>query len=104
MIVRMWRAVATRDNAPEYRRHLEQLVLPQLQELPGFLGVTLMQAERGDRVEMVVSSRWESMDAVRAFAGSVPERAVVEPAAKAVLVEFDDHVSHYDVALEAGRT
>ena len=103
MIVRMWRAVATRANAPEYRRHLEQSVVPQLQALPGFLGVTLMKAERGDRIEMVVSSRWESMDAVRAFAGSVPERAVVEPAARAVLTEFDDYVSHYDVALEVGR-
>jgi heme-degrading monooxygenase HmoA len=102
MIVRVWRAVATRENAPAYRRHLEQSVLPQLRELPGFLGLTLMKAERGDRVEMVVSSRWESMDAIRAFAGSVPERAVVEPAARAVLAEFDDFVSHYDVALEAG--
>ena len=99
----MWRAVATRDNAPAYRRHLEQSVVPQLQALPGFLGMTLMQAERGDRVEMVVSSRWESMDAVRAFAGTVPERAVIEPAARAVLAEFDDYVSHYDVALEVGR-
>ena len=99
----MWRAVATRENAPAYRRHLEQSVVPQLQALPGFLSMTLMQAERGDRVEMVVSSRWESMDAVRAFAGTVPERAVIEPAARAVLAEFDDYVSHYDVALEVGR-
>ena len=99
----MWRAVATRENAPAYRRHLEQSVVPQLQALPGFLGVSLMQAERGDRVEMVVSSHWKSMDAVRAFAGTVPERAVIEPAARAVLAEFDDYVSHYDVALEVGR-
>jgi heme-degrading monooxygenase HmoA len=102
MIVRVWRAVATRQKAPAYRAHLEQSVLPQLRALPGFLGITLLKAERGDRVEMVVTSRWTSMEAIRAFAGSVPERAVVEPAARAVLVEFDDFVSHYEVALEAG--
>jgi heme-degrading monooxygenase HmoA len=77
-------------------------VLPQLRALPGFLGISLMQAQRGDRVEIVVSSRWDSMGAIRAFAGPAPEQAVVEPAAREVLVEFDDVVSHYDVVLEAG--
>jgi heme-degrading monooxygenase HmoA len=104
MIVRVWRAVATPGRAPAYCEHLEQAVLPQLRALPGFLGVTLMQTDRGDRVEMVVSSRWETMAAIRAFAGSAPEQAVVEPAARAVLLEFDDFVTHYAVMLEAGPT
>jgi len=102
MIVRVWRAIATPGNAPAYREHLERTVLPQLRALPGFIGVTLMQCERGDQVELVVSSRWESLAAVRAFAGSTPERAVVEPAARAVLVGFDQSVTHYEVTLEAG--
>jgi hypothetical protein len=41
------------------------------------------------------------MDAVRAFAGATPDHAVVEPAAKVVLEEHDDFVTHYEVALEA---
>jgi heme-degrading monooxygenase HmoA len=104
MIVRVWRAMAKADGAPAYRRHLELSVLPQLRALPGFAGVTLMQAEKDGRVELVVTSRWESMEAVRAFAGPAPQKAVVEPAARAVLDEFDDHVSHYEVVLDAGRT
>jgi len=102
MIVRVWRAIATPGNAPAYREHLERTVLPQLRTLPGFMGVTLMQRERGDQVELVVSSRWESPAAVRAFAGPTPERAVVDPAARAVLAEFDQSVSHYEVMMEAG--
>jgi len=39
------------------------------------------------------------MDAIRAFAGDTPERAVVEPEARAVLREFDETVTHYEVAL-----
>ena len=46
-------------------------------------------------------SRWQSMDAVRAFAGADPDRAVIEPGAKAVLAEYDDFVTHYEVTLEA---
>jgi heme-degrading monooxygenase HmoA len=100
MIVRMWRAVATGENAPAYRAHLERAVLPELRRLPGFLGLSLGQAGCGDRVELVVMSRWTSMDAIKAFAGSDPERAVVEPGARAVLIELDDFVTHYDVTLD----
>ena len=79
MIVRVWRAVAKPGLAAAYRQHLEGTVLPELRILPGFVGVTLMQAGRDGRVELVVESRWQSMDAVRAFAGAAPERAVWSP-------------------------
>jgi heme-degrading monooxygenase HmoA len=102
MIVRVWRAIAAPGNASAYREHLERVVLPQLRELPGFIGLTLMQRTRDDRIEFVVSSRWDSMAAVCAFAGANPERAVVEPAARSVLIGFDHAVSHYEVSFEAG--
>ena len=41
------------------------------------------------------------MDAIKAFAGPKPEQAVVEPGARAILSEFDDFASHYEVVLEA---
>jgi len=94
-------AYAKPENARAYRDHLTGHVLPALHKLPGFLGLDLCQAPRGDRVELLVISRWESMDAVKAFAGPNPDRAVVEPGAKAVLAEYDDFVSHYEVTLEA---
>ena len=46
-------------------------------------------------------SRWRSLDAIKAFAGPKPEQAVVDPGARAVLSEFDDFATHYDVTLEA---
>jgi hypothetical protein len=41
------------------------------------------------------------MDAITAFTGANPDRAVVEPGAMAVLEEYDDFVTHYEVTLEA---
>jgi len=43
---------------------------------------------------------WESMDAVRAFAGDDPERAVYYPEDDEYLLEREPTVSHYEV-LEA---
>ncbi len=46
-------------------------------------------------------TRWESMDAIRQFAGAEVEKAVVEPEAAAALVSFDRTVEHYEVLEDA---
>lgn len=56
-----------------------------------------MRREEGGRTEFLVMTLWESMGAIRRFAGENPERAVVEPEARAVLEEYDDFVRHYEV-------
>jgi heme-degrading monooxygenase HmoA len=81
MIVRTWVAYARPGNARAYREHVKGAVLPQLRKLEGFLGLSVCEAERGDRVEILVISRWASMDAIKSFAGPKPERAVVDPGA-----------------------
>lgn len=96
-VLRSWRASATITNAPAYERHLREKVVPQLQRIPGFLGITLLRRDRGNRAELQVLTRWKSMDAIRKFAGEDPEHAVVEPEAQAVLLEFDSRVTHFNV-------
>jgi hypothetical protein len=50
-----------------------------------------------EEIEFLVLTLWESMEAIRAFAGDQPELAVVEPEARAALVRFDSTVAHYEV-------
>jgi heme-degrading monooxygenase HmoA len=94
-------AYATPEKVRAYREHLAAVVLPELRKLQGFQGLDLCETPRGDRVELLVISRWQSMEAIKAFAGADPDRAVVEPGAKAVLAEYDDFVTNYEVTLEA---
>lgn len=102
MIVRVWGARAALDKAAAYREHATARVFPQLKAIPGHRGALLL-TRGGDReVELKVLTFWDSMDAVRAFAGPSPDVAVVEPDARAVLSELDRGVTHYDVA--AGGT
>lgn len=95
MIVRTWRGRATAERAPAYRAHLLDAVLPELREIPGFLGLRFLERPHPAGVEVLVMTEWASWDAIRAFAGDAPEVAVVEPAAAAVLIEFDAHVEHF---------
>jgi heme-degrading monooxygenase HmoA len=98
MIARLWRGVAQgRPNAAAYLRHLEAHVLPALAALEGHRGARVLRREEGGRVEFLVMTLWDSMEAIRRFAGADAERAVVEPEARAVLAQFDDFVRHYEV-------
>ena len=61
------------------------------------LGLVLRR-EVAERVEFLVLTQWDSGDAIRALAGGDPDVAVIEPAAKAILAEFDTFVRHFHVA------
>jgi uncharacterized protein (TIGR02246 family) len=98
MIARTWRGVAkTPAKADSYERHVTHEVLPALTSIPGHRGGRVLRRDDGGRVEFLVITMWDSMDAIRAFAGAHPEKAVVEPDARAVLAEFDEVVRHYEL-------
>ena len=99
MIVRTWQARALESNAPHYEQHFRTEVAHRLASIPGFQGAELLKRIEAGVALIVVQTRWDSMDSVRKFAGEDPERAVVEPAAKAVLTEFDDRVRHFEVVV-----
>jgi heme-degrading monooxygenase HmoA len=97
MIARVWRGETTRENAESYYHHLTGNVMPKLHRIAGHRGAYVLRRDFDARVEFVVITLWESMQAVREFAGNTPDVAVVEPDARAVLADFDEFVRHYTV-------
>jgi heme-degrading monooxygenase HmoA len=97
MVIREWRGRTSRVRSAEYPRHFRNSVVPDLRKVPGFLGALLSEQQQGDRVEFLVLTRWSSMDAIQAFAGCNPEKAVVEPGAISALTDYDQVVRHYEV-------
>ncbi|HML09395.1 MAG TPA: antibiotic biosynthesis monooxygenase [Stellaceae bacterium] len=97
MIIREWRGRTSPDRASAYPTHFRSNVLPELRSIAGFLGATLCRRDDGGRIEYVVLTRWQSLDAIRAFARDGADRAVVEPGAVAALTDFDNFVRHYEI-------
>jgi heme-degrading monooxygenase HmoA len=89
------------ENVDGYLKHFQVSVLPQLRRIDGHQGAYVLKRPLGDESEILVMTLWESMDAVRAFAGEDPTVAVVEDEAKAFLSRFDRRVEHFDVVLDA---
>jgi heme-degrading monooxygenase HmoA len=99
MIARMWRGSAIRERADDYVKHLQQSVVPELRQIDGFKGIYLLRRNLPDDVEFVVMTLWESMEAIRKFAGENPEVAVVASAAQVLFREYDPIVKHFEIAL-----
>jgi mannose-6-phosphate isomerase-like protein (cupin superfamily) len=99
VIARRWRGWASAPvDADAYASHFERAVRPRLDATDGFVDAALERVEDGDgRTEIVVVTRWASMDAIRAFAGDEVDVAVVEPEARAVLDDFETHVRHIEL-------
>jgi uncharacterized protein YciI/heme-degrading monooxygenase HmoA len=97
MILRMWKGRSTADKAGDYIRHATKKVFPALCTIKGHRGAYLVRRAVDDAIEFVVLTLWDSMGAVREFAGAQPEKAVIEPEARAILTSVDDSVTHFEV-------
>src|ERR1700716_306433 len=96
----MWRASATVSGAQEYAAYLQSAVVPELAVIPGYRGVMLFQNAHFDRIEVTVLTRWDSIEAIRAFAGESIATAVVHDRAARMLIDFDRTVTHHEVVFD----
>jgi heme-degrading monooxygenase HmoA len=101
MIARIWRGRAEKADADAYQSHVTKTVFPSLKQVAGHRSAWLLRREVDGLVEFLAVTHWESLDSIRSFAGRDIDKAVVEPEARAVLAEFDDFASHYEVAFDS---
>jgi heme-degrading monooxygenase HmoA len=97
MIARAWRGFAKPERADAYRRHFTAKVAPHLKDLSGHVGAFLLQKERGDEVEFLALTLWDSIESVKAFTGPDPQVAIVEPEGQAALSHFEEVATNYEV-------
>jgi antibiotic biosynthesis monooxygenase (ABM) superfamily enzyme len=97
MIARLWHGWTTPQNAAAYESLLREKILPEIRRVPGHRGVWLLRRDAGEEVEFVTLTLFDSLDAVRRFAGEDYETAVVPPEARQLLVRFDAKAVHFRV-------
>ena len=100
MIIRSWRALAKTEKEAAYLAHFRGEVLPRLRQLAGFRGATLLRHAQKAGVELIVLTRWESMQAMQAFAGQDCHLAVVADEAQPCFHSYEPTVTHHEVILD----
>jgi len=97
MIARLWRGWTSIENAEAYEKLLREQVLPGLRQIDGYRGGYILRQESNDEVEFVVMNLFESLEAVRAFAGPDYTVPVFEPEARQLLSKVEPLARHYEV-------
>ena len=99
MISRIWHGYTTPENADTYEGLLKEEIFTGIKDrnIQGFREIQLFRKNAGDEVEFITVMWFDSLDAVRIFAGDDYEAAVVPPKARAVLKRFDSRSQHYEV-------
>jgi heme-degrading monooxygenase HmoA len=103
VIARFWRGWASGRNADAYEELLKREIFPGIHRIDGYLGAYLLRRDTADGVEFATLTLWESLAAVRAFAGEDHERAVVPPEARELLEGFDERSAHYEIVVTPPR-
>ncbi|TCO80109.1 hypothetical protein EV699_11614 [Plasticicumulans lactativorans] len=98
MITRIWHGWTTPDYAAAYEQLLRTEIFPGIaaRRVPGYRGLSLLRRDHEDEVEFVTIMWFDSLAAVRAFAGEDYTVAVVPAQARALLTRFDAHSAHYE--------
>jgi len=97
MIARIWRGAVARSDGDAYARHMQDTGIAGYTSTKGNRGVWMLRRDVDDKTEFVMFTLWDSMDAVRAFAGEPPEVAVFYPDDDRYLIERDQFVTHFEV-------
>jgi heme-degrading monooxygenase HmoA len=95
MIFRVFRATAKPGKADEFRNMLERLSIPMVKSAKGMLGYYVGEPVDPAVPEFTVTTLWQDLDSVKAFAGDNWNRAVIPPDEIPVIAESFIH--HYEI-------
>jgi heme-degrading monooxygenase HmoA len=99
MIARIWHGYTTHETADTYEKLLKEEILPSIatRKILGYCGVMLLRTENTGETEFVTIMKFNSMEAVKNFAGIDYETAYVPEKARKLLIRFDSHSQHFEI-------
>jgi heme-degrading monooxygenase HmoA len=97
MIARIWKGAVRQRDGDAYAHYMRETGVAGYATTPGNRGVWMLRRDRDGRTEFVMFTLWDSLEAVRSFAGDDYETAVFYPEDDRFLVERDLTATHYQV-------
>ena len=97
MVVRIWRGRTKKENADVYWKFLTQNAEDDCRQTKGNRGVSVCKRITGDYAEFLFISYWESLEAIKSYAGEDIDKAHYFPEDLKYVIEPSTHVEHYEV-------
>src|SRR5262245_42058023 len=103
MIARIWHGVTPSSKADQYLDYLNKTGIPDYRATEGNQGVFVMRKIEANRAHFLLLTLWESLDAIKRFAGPDFEKARYYPEDDEYLLEREPTVDHYEVEAKTER-
>jgi hypothetical protein len=97
LIARHWRGWTKRADADAYEDLLKTKVIPGLKGIDGYVGGSILRKDEATESEFAVINYFDTLEAVKQFAGANYLVPVFEPEAKALLIRMENYATHYEV-------
>lgn len=97
MISRQWKCILKEEAHDAYINFLNEVVFAAAKALPGFVEASILKREAEHGLEFMVTTLWEDLNSIKAFAGDDISLAMVPVAAQQMMISFDKTVTHYEV-------
>lgn len=101
-IIRTWRGWTTIENAPIYENMLINDVFPTVKKkgVNGLEKVSISTQTNNDEVEFFLVLQFDSLEAVKTFAGENYKLAYIPENAQRVLKRYDQTAEHFELKEE----
>jgi heme-degrading monooxygenase HmoA len=100
-IARHWTGLCKTARAEDYIHHLRHETFVKLKQIKGFLKASILKRDTHEGIEFLIITEWESVEAIKSFAGNQYETAVVPAVAREMMVRYDSMVRHYEINFTA---
>jgi heme-degrading monooxygenase HmoA len=97
MIARIWHGTTEAEKADAYIELLNETGIPDYRNTPGNQGAYVLRRIENDKAHFWTLSFWDSLEAIKSFAGEAYEQARYYPRDREFLLEFEPSVQHYEV-------
>jgi heme-degrading monooxygenase HmoA len=97
VIARMWHGITLEAKGDKYSEFLNERAIPDYRSTPGNLAVYILRRDEGDKAHFITLTFWESLDAIKGFAGDPVDRAKYYPEDRDYLLEFEPQVQHWQI-------
>jgi heme-degrading monooxygenase HmoA len=96
MITRVWHGRTSLQEADRYLKFLLTKGTEEYRQTKGNISVKVWRRMERDCCHFYTVTEWESLAALKLFAGDDYEKAVYYPDDEGVLLEFEEKVLHYE--------
>jgi len=97
-ITRIWHGWTSKDNADKFQKTLTEEAIPNIEsnKPKGCLGIQVLRRETGEEVEFTTIMFFNSLSAIKEFAGEDYDAAHIDPKIKHLLLRYDTRVAHHE--------